>query len=77
MVVLVPAFAEEQRVVVEEEVSLHGFESGQLLHAHRCPLVADPDAAAALHHHAAQLAEVTLGQTNTTQRYERRTRNMN
>lgn len=59
--VLVPPLTEEQGVLVQEEVSLHGLEPGQLLHAHRRPLVADPHAEAALHHHPAELAEVTLG----------------
>lgn len=62
--VLVSPLAEEQGVVVEEEVSLHGLEPGQLLHPHRRPLMADPNAEASLHHHPAQLAEVTLGQTD-------------
>lgn len=62
--VLVSPLAEEQGVVVEEEVSLHGLEPGQLLHPHRRPLMADPHAEASLHHHPAQLAEVTLGQTD-------------
>lgn len=65
MVVLVSAFAEEQGVVIEEEMSLHGFEPGQLFHSHRCPLMADPHAEGSLHHHSAQLAEVTLGETQT------------
>lgn len=59
--VLVSALAEEQGVVVQEEMSLHGLEPGQLLHSHRCPLVADPHAEASLDHHPAQLAEITLG----------------
>lgn len=62
MSVLVSALAEEQGVIIEEEMSLHGFEPGQLLHSHRCPLMADPHTEAALHHHTAQLAEVTLSQ---------------
>lgn len=61
MRVLVSALAEEQGVVVQEEVSLHGLEPGQLLHSHRRPLMADPHAEASLQHHPAQLAEVTLG----------------
>lgn len=65
VVVLVPAFAEEQGVVIEKEVSLHGFEASQLLHPHRSSLMADPHAEAALHHHTAQLTEVTLGHTDT------------
>lgn len=62
--VLVPALAEEQGVVVEEEMSLHGLEPGQLLHPHRCPLVADPHTEAALHHNTSQLAEVALMMDN-------------
>lgn len=61
MSVLISALAEEQGVVIEEEMSLHGLEPGQLLHTHRCPLMADPHAEASLHHHSAQLAEVPLG----------------
>lgn len=59
--VLVSALAEQQGVVIEEEMSLHGLEPGQLLHSHRRPLMADPHAEASLHHHPAQLAEVALG----------------
>lgn len=62
MVVLVSALAEEQGVLVEEEVPLHGFESGQLFHSHRCPFMADPHATAALHHDTTQMAEITLCQ---------------
>lgn len=51
-------------MVVQEEMSLHGLEPGQLLHPHRCPLVADPHAEASLHHHPTQLAEVALGRTD-------------
>lgn len=58
--VLVPPLAEEQRVLVQEEVPLHGLEPGQLLHAHCCPLVADPHAEAPLKNHPTQLAEVSL-----------------
>lgn len=65
MSVLVSALAEEQSVLIEEEVPLHWFESGQLLHSHRCPLMADPHAETSLQHHPAKLAEVTLGQTDT------------
>lgn len=60
VVVLVPALAEEEGVLIEEEVSLHGFEPGQLLHSHRRPFVADPHSEAPLHHHTAQLAELSL-----------------
>lgn len=62
VVVLVSALAEEKGVVIEEEMSLHGFEPGQLLHSHRCPLMADPHAEAPLHQHPAQLTKVTLSQ---------------
>lgn len=60
VVVLVSALAEEQGVLIEEEVPLHGFESGQLFHSHRCPFMADPHAKAALHHDTTQMAEITL-----------------
>lgn len=50
-------------MLVQEEVPLHGLEPGQLLHAHRRPLVADPHTEATLKHHPAQLAEVPLGVT--------------
>lgn len=60
MVVLVSALAEEQGAFIKKEMSLHGFEPGQLLHAHCGPFMADPHAEASLHHHATQLAEVTL-----------------
>lgn len=62
VVVLVPSLAEEQRALVEEEMSLHGFESGQLLHAHCCPFVTDPHAEAPLEDYTTQLAEITLSQ---------------
>lgn len=58
--VLVPPLAEEQSVLVEEEMSLHGLEPGQLLHPHRCPFVADPHAEAPLEDYTTQLAEITL-----------------
>lgn len=58
--VLISALAEQEGVVIEEEVSLHGFKPGQLLHSHRCLFMAGPQAEAALHYHPAQLAEVAL-----------------
>lgn len=58
--VLLPALAEQQGPLVQEEVALHGLEASQLLHAGGAPLVADPHAEGALHQHAAQLANVAL-----------------
>lgn len=58
--VLLPALAEQQGPIVQEEVALHGLEASQLLHAGGAPLVADPHAEGALHQHAAQLANVAL-----------------
>lgn len=58
--VLLPALAEQQGPLVQEEVALHGLEASQLLHARRAPLVAEPHAEGALHQHAAQLANVAL-----------------
>lgn len=52
-------------MLVQEEVPLHGLEPGQLLHAHRRPLVADPHAEATLKNHAAQLAQVSLEVTRS------------
>lgn len=66
-IVLVSALAEEQGVLVQEEVPLHGLEPGHLLHSDRCSLVADPHAEASLENHPAQLAEVTLKRTNREQ----------
>ena len=64
VVVLVPALAEEQCVLVEEEVALHGFESGQLLHSHCCPFMANPHVEATLHHDTAELDEIPLNQSH-------------
>lgn len=58
--VLLPPFAEEQRSLVQEEVSLHRLESSQLLHARGAFLMADPHAERALHQHTAQLTNVPL-----------------
>lgn len=61
--VLLPLLTEEQGPFVQEEVSLHRLEAGQLLHARRAPLVADPHAERPLHQHPAQLANLTLRTT--------------
>lgn len=58
--VLLPLLTEEQGPLVQEEVSLHRLEAGQLLHARRASLVADPHAERPLHQHPAQLANLTL-----------------
>lgn len=60
--VLFPLLAEEQHALVEEKVTLHGLEAGQLLHACGHFLVADPHTERALHQYAAQLANVPLRQ---------------
>lgn len=61
-IVFISAFAEEQGVVVQEEMSLHWLEPGHLLHSDRCSLMADPHIEASLQDHPTQLAEVTLRQ---------------
>lgn len=58
--VLLPALAQQQGPLVQEEVALHGLEASQLLHAGGTPLVAEPHAEGALHQHAAQLTNVAL-----------------
>lgn len=58
--VLLPAFAEQQHALVQEEVSLHGLEASQLLHASGPSLMTDPHAEGALHQDAAQLTDVAL-----------------
>lgn len=58
--VLLPALAQQQGPLVQEEVALHGLEASQLLHAGGAPLVAEPHAEGALHQHAAQLTNVAL-----------------
>ena len=61
--VLLPLLTEEQGPLVQEEVSLHRLEAGQLLHARGASLVADPHAERALHQHPAQLANLPLRTT--------------
>lgn len=61
LTVLLPALAEEQRSLVQEQVSLHGLEAGHLLHARGAFLMGDPHTEGALHQHAAQLAQLSLG----------------
>lgn len=58
--VLLPALAQQQGPLVQEEVALHGLEASQLLHAGGAPLVAEPHTEGALHQHAAQLTNVAL-----------------
>ena len=63
LAVLLPLLAEEQRVLVQEQVPLHGLEAGQVLHARGALLVVDPHVKGALHENAAQVAELALGKT--------------
>lgn len=57
---LLPSFAEEQSVLVQEEVALHGLEARQLLHPGGALLMADPHAEGALHQHSAQITQIPL-----------------
>lgn len=64
--VLVPSFAEQQGVFVQEEVSLHGFEPGHFLHSHSGSFVADPHTEVPLHQHSTQLTQVALATADRT-----------
>lgn len=66
-IVFISPFAEEQGVVVQEEMSLHWLKPGDLLHPDRCSLMADPHTEASLQDHPAQLAKVTLRQSKHKQ----------
>lgn len=60
LAVLLPPLAEEQGLLVQEQVPLHGLEAGQVLHLGVALLVLRPHAEGALHQQLAQLAHVTL-----------------
>lgn len=47
--ILLPALAEEQGLLVEEKVPLHGLETGQIFHLSVAFLVFRPDTEGALH----------------------------
>lgn len=47
--VFLPPLAEEQCMLVQEQVSLHGLEAGQFLHAGRTLLMTNPHTEGALH----------------------------
>lgn len=61
--VLLSSFAEEQSSLIQEEMSLHRLEAGQLLHACWTFLMADPHTEGSLHQHTAQLTNVSLQPT--------------
>lgn len=54
---------EEECVLMQEQVSLHGLEAGQLFHSGRTLLMTNPHTEGALHKHAAQIAEIPLQHT--------------
>lgn len=58
--VLLPPLAEEQRSLIQEEVTLHRLEASQLLHARGTFLMAEPHAERALHQNTAQLTKFSL-----------------
>lgn len=65
---ILTALAEEQSVLMQEEVPLHGLEVGQLLHPRGDPLMADPHTEGTLHQHPPQVTQLALGkQPDTTQ----------
>lgn len=47
--VFLPPLAEEKRVLMQEQVSLHWLEAGQFFHAGRTLLMTNPHAEGALH----------------------------
>lgn len=61
LAVLLPLLAEEQRVLVQEQVALHGLEARQVLHACGALLVADPHVEGALHDDTTQVTQLALG----------------
>lgn len=69
--VLLPPLAEEQRLLVQEQVPLHGLEPGQVLYLGVTFLMLRPHAEGALHQQAAQLRQVALKKGERTNRYLR------
>lgn len=62
LAILLPLLAEEQRVLMQEQVTLHGLEASQVLHACGALLVADPHVEGALHDNPTQVTQLTLGE---------------
>lgn len=60
LAVLLPPLAEQQSLLVEEKVPLHGLETGQIFNLGMTFLVLCPDAERALHQQLTQLAQVAL-----------------
>lgn len=58
---LLPALAEKQGSLVQEQVSLRGLEACQLLHTGGAFLMADPHTEGTLHQHPAQVTQLSLG----------------
>lgn len=58
--VFLPPLAEEQGLLVQEQVPLHGLEAGQVLHLCMAFFMLRPHTEGALHQQAAQIGQVTL-----------------
>ncbi len=69
--VLLPPLAEEQGLLVQEQVPLHGLKPGQVLHLGVAFFVLRPHAEGALHQQATQLRQVTLEKGKRGDRYFR------
>lgn len=57
---LLPPLAEQQRLLVQEQVPLHGLEAGQVLDLCMAFFMLRPNTEGALHQQTAQLGQVTL-----------------
>lgn len=60
LAVLLTPLAEEQSLLMEEEVALHGLEAGQVFHGGRASPPAGPHTEGALHQQPAQLTQRPL-----------------
>lgn len=60
LAVLLPPLAEEQSLLVQEEVSLHGLETSQVLHFGVTFLVLCPNAERPLHEQLTQFTQIAL-----------------
>lgn len=64
LAVLLPPLTEQQRLLVQEQMPLHGLEPGQVLHLGVTFLVLRPHTEGALHQQATQVWQVTLETDN-------------
>lgn len=64
LTMILPALAEEECTLIQEQVPLHGFEACKLLHPCRAPFMTDPHTEGALHQDSAQITQLTLSDTH-------------